>query len=238
MAHSARGARRASGAQLVYAQLRDRILSLELAPGTRLYEPELSAALEVSRTPLREALRLLLAEDLLDQLPTGGMVVRPMTAQDAAELYAVRAAIEELIATEAAERIDDAGVAHLAALLDRNERLVGIADEAMGAGADFHVAIAEIAENAWASRMLEQIEGHLSRYRRLTNETQQRRSEALAEHREILAALAERKPKVAGERAKAHVRAAREVAVAAIASQLSEPPAQGPGGHHRGSAAR
>ena len=66
-------ARRASGAHLVYAELRRRILDLELRPGQRLYEPELSATLQVSRTPLREALRLLLAEDLIDQLPTGGM---------------------------------------------------------------------------------------------------------------------------------------------------------------------
>ena len=71
--------RRASGGQLVYTELRRRILDLELEPGQRLYEPELAAELQVSRTPLREALRLLLAEDLLDQLPTGGMVVRPLS---------------------------------------------------------------------------------------------------------------------------------------------------------------
>ena len=73
--------RRASGGQLVYTELRRRILDLELQPGQRLYEPELAAELQVSRTPLREALRLLLAEDLLDQLPTGGMVVRPRTGE-------------------------------------------------------------------------------------------------------------------------------------------------------------
>lgn len=219
---SARGPRRASGAQLVYERLRERILSLDLAPGTRLYEPELSSSLAVSRTPLREALRLLLAEDLLEQLPTGGMVVRPITAEDAAELYAVRAAMEQLIATEAAGRIDDAGIARLDALLERNERLVGIADEAMGAGQDFHAAIAEIAGNGWASRVLEQVDGHLSRYRRLTNETQQRRSDALAEHRGILEALASGDAGLAGARANAHVLAARDVAVAAISDHLAD----------------
>ena len=94
--------RRASGGQLVYSELRRRILSLELEPGQRLYEPELAASLQVSRTPLREALRLLLAEDLIDQLPTGGMVVRPLTAGDIEELYSVRAALEGLMAAEAA----------------------------------------------------------------------------------------------------------------------------------------
>ena len=61
--------RRASGGQLVYTELRRQILDLELKPGQRLFEPELAARMQVSRTPLREALRLLLAEDLLDQLP-------------------------------------------------------------------------------------------------------------------------------------------------------------------------
>lgn len=101
--------RRASGGQLVYTELRRRILDLELQPGQRLYEPQLSAELQVSRTPLREALRLLLAEDLLDQLPTGGMVVRPLSATEIEELYSVRAVLEGLMTGEAAARLDPPG---------------------------------------------------------------------------------------------------------------------------------
>ena len=88
------GMQRASGAQLVYGELRERILDLSLEPGARLHEAELAAQLRVSRTPLREALRMLLAEDLVEQLPTGGMLVRRLDLQDMRELYAVRAALE------------------------------------------------------------------------------------------------------------------------------------------------
>ena len=109
--------RRASGGQLVYTELRRRILDLELRPGQRLYEPELSAELQVSRTPLREALRLLLAEDLLDQLPTGGMVVRALSATEIEELYSVRAVLEGLMAAEAAARLDAAGEERLRSLV-------------------------------------------------------------------------------------------------------------------------
>jgi len=212
--------RRASGGQLVYAELRRRILSLELEPGQRLYEPELATALQVSRTPLREALRLLLAEDLVDQLPTGGMVVRPLTASDIEELYGVRAALEGLMTGEAARRLTDDDAAALRRLLDRNERLVGNADDAMRAGHDLHLRIADIAGHGWASRLHAQVDGHMSRYRPFTNESQARRTAALQEHREIVAALTERDPEEARRRAESHVLAARDVALDAIGTRL------------------
>ncbi|KRF46749.1 GntR family transcriptional regulator [Terrabacter sp. Soil810] len=212
--------RRASGGQLVYAELRRRILSLELEPGQRLYEPELATALQVSRTPLREALRLLLAEDLVDQLPTGGMVVRPLTASDIEELYGVRAALEGLMTGEAARRLTDDDAAALRRLLDRNERLVGNADDAMRAGHDLHLRIADIAGHGWASRLHAQVDGHMSRYRPFTNESQARRTAALQEHREIVAALTERDPDEARRRAESHVLAARDVALDAIGTRL------------------
>lgn len=212
--------RRASGGQLVYAELRRRILSLELEPGQRLYEPELATALQVSRTPLREALRLLLAEDLVDQLPTGGMVVRPLTASDIEELYGVRAALEGLMTGEAARRLTDDDAAALRRLLDRNERLVGNADDAMRAGHDLHLRIADIAGHGWASRLHAQVDGHMSRYRPFTNESQARRTAALQEHGEIVAALTERDPDEARRRAESHVLAARDVALDAIGTRL------------------
>jgi DNA-binding GntR family transcriptional regulator len=212
--------RRASGGQLVYEELRRRILELELEPGTRLFEPQLAAALQVSRTPLREALRLLLAEDLLDQLPTGGMVVRPLSRRDVDELYGVRGGLEGVIAARAAERCDERAAVRLRALLDRNERLVGLAGDAMGAGHDLHVLIGEVADHAWATRLLDQIDGQLARYRRFTNQTQERREAALVEHTGLVEAVTAGDPSTARERAEAHVAHAREAALAALGTDL------------------
>jgi DNA-binding GntR family transcriptional regulator len=216
--------KRVSGGQLVYAELRRRILALELAPGQRLYEPELAATLQVSRTPLREALRLLFAEDLIDQLPTGGMVVRPLSAADIEELYGVRAVLEGLMTAEAARRLTDEDATSLADLVERNARLVDHAGDAMRAGHDFHLKIAEVARHAWARRLHEQVDGHMSRYRPFTNESQERRTAALAEHRAILEALVARDPEVARQRAESHVLAARDVALDAIAGRLEAGP--------------
>lgn len=215
--------RRASGGQLVYAELRRRILSLELQPGQRLYEPELAATLQVSRTPLREALRLLLAEDLIDQLPTGGMVVRPLAASDIEELYSVRAALEGLMTGEAARRLTDDDVAVLRGLVERNARMVGDAEDAMRAGHDLHLRIAEVAGHGWARRLHAQVDGHMSRYRPFTNESQDRRTAALAEHRAIVEALVARDADGARRLAESHVLAARDVALEAIGTRLAAP---------------
>jgi DNA-binding GntR family transcriptional regulator len=212
--------RRASGGHLVYTELRRRILDLELRPGQRLYEPELAGQLQVSRTPLREALRLLLAEDLLDQLPTGGMVVRALSADEIDELYTVRATLEGLLAAEAARRVDDADAHRLEALVDRNARLVELPTDAMDAGHDFHLAVADVADHVWASRLHAQVDGQMARYRAFTNHTQARRTAALAEHRAILEALVARDPERAEQLARAHVLAARDVALATIDEAL------------------
>ncbi|WP_454044699.1 GntR family transcriptional regulator, partial [Cellulosimicrobium sp. Marseille-Q8652] len=98
------GARRQSGARAVYDLLRTRIIDGTLAPGARLTEPVLSAQLGVSRTPVREALRLLQAEALVVELPTGGVRVAALDLADARRVYEVRARLEGLLARDACER--------------------------------------------------------------------------------------------------------------------------------------
>ena len=212
--------RRASGGQVVYAELKRRILSLDLPPGRRLFEPELSAQLRVSRTPLREALRLLLAEDLLEQLPTGGMVVRSLSAQEIDELYTVRASLEGLMAAEAAERMTDEAAEALTLLVARNQRLVEFADDAMNAGHDFHLKITEIAQHGWAARLHEQVDGQMARYRAFTNSSQTRRTTALLEHQQILESLIARDAPGARSLAEHHVLEARNAALTAIGERL------------------
>ena len=179
------GRTRTSGAHFVYLELKRRILDLELAPGERLYEPGLAASLEVSRTPLREAVRKLIAENLLEQQPTGGVVVPRLDARDIAELYDVRASLEGLMASEATKKATPDHLVQLQELLDRNKALVKFAEDAMNAGASIHAKIAEIADNSWAARLHEQVTNQMRRYKMSTNHTQARRDQALAEHVKI-----------------------------------------------------
>jgi DNA-binding GntR family transcriptional regulator len=205
-----------SGGEAVYAALRKRILSLELPPGARLKEVDLADQLQVSRTPLREAIKLLLAEDLLEQLPAGGVVVPILAIRDIEELYTCRAALEAIQAAEAARKAGAADLTELNAIVERNALLVGFADDAMELGHSLHARIGGIADNTWANRLHQQVDGHMSRYRTLTNSTQERREKALADHRAIVAAIAAREPDLAGRLARDHVLAAREQAIRVI----------------------
>jgi DNA-binding GntR family transcriptional regulator len=204
---------RVLGGQLVYDELKRQILDLELAPGTRLYEPELSEQLQVSRTPLREAIKLLLAEDLLEQLPTGGVVVRPLSTRDIEELYTVRAALEGIQAGSAARKASPADLRDLAEIVHRNALLVGFADDAMRVGHSLHQRIGAIADNTWVTRMHDQVDGHMSRYQRLTNYTQDRRDRALAEHRAIVDYITAHDETAAADAARQHVLSARDEAL-------------------------
>jgi DNA-binding GntR family transcriptional regulator len=207
---------RASGAHLVYVELKRRILELELEPGARLHEQALAADLQVSRTPLREAVRQLLAESLLEQLTTGGVVVPKLEAKEISELYEVRASLEGLMASQACKVATPSDITSLEALVERNAALVNLADDAMNAGKAIHARINEIADNSWAVRLHEQVSNQMQRYRVYTNRTQTRRELALAEHRRIVEAVAAGDPNHARDVAFDHVIGARNEALRAI----------------------
>ncbi|MEY4748451.1 MAG: hypothetical protein RIQ60_665 [Pseudomonadota bacterium] len=101
--------------QDVVQRLRQRIVEGELAPGAKLNERELSELLAVSRTPLREALRMLAAEGLVELLPNRGAVVAQMSRQDVADSFEVIAGLEAQAGELAAARITPAALAELRA---------------------------------------------------------------------------------------------------------------------------
>lgn len=102
--------------QEVAVRLRQRIVEGHLAPGAKLNERELSELLNVSRTPLREALKMLAAEGLVELLPNRGAVVAQMSAQDVADTFEVIAGLEGQSGELAAQRITEAELAEIRAL--------------------------------------------------------------------------------------------------------------------------
>lgn len=102
--------------QEVAVRLRQRIVEGQLAPGAKLNERELAELLNVSRTPLREAIRMLAAEGLVELLPNRGAVVAQMSAQDVADTFEVIAGLEGQSGELAAQRITEAELAEIRAL--------------------------------------------------------------------------------------------------------------------------
>ena len=130
-------------------RLRDEIIDGVREPGSRLVEREIAEQLGVSRIPVRDALRMLVAEGLITPRPRSWAVVREFTPSDIADLREVRAAFEALTFRLAAERRSAGGLERLHRVLQAewNAARAGDPVRARRAAADFHEAVAELAAN-------------------------------------------------------------------------------------------
>ena len=147
----------------VYARLRHQLLLGAFPPGAPLREVELADTFAVSRTPVREAVRRLLQEGLLEAAPVRGVRVRIPDVRQAADTYAVREELEGLAARLAAERSTTAERTSLTALLTQLEATV-VEDEATQVEADlaFHRRIAELAHADALASALDAVAGHVT----------------------------------------------------------------------------
>jgi DNA-binding GntR family transcriptional regulator len=116
-------------AERAYNELRDRIVTLRLPPGAVLREDALMRELAIGRTPLREAVKRLVLENLVAVQPRRGTFVSPVETADIVHITEVRAELEGYAAELAALRMDDATHRRAAALRDEIEELTGIDDQ-------------------------------------------------------------------------------------------------------------
>ncbi|MDR7161958.1 DNA-binding GntR family transcriptional regulator [Arthrobacter sp. BE255] len=210
---------RVSAAQVVYERLWEKITTLRLAPGERLNEASLVAELGVSRTPMREAVRRLMSEDLLNQLPTGAVIVRPLDVDHLKQVYRTRSGLEQVIVRQACENITDEQIRQLEVVLEANRHHVRFPDTTLKLGADFHNLIADVAGNEVCRRLLNQLRGHTIRYRTLSNEMPGRLDNVFEEHEELIQALEARDADLAASIMDRHVMAAFESARKAVSQR-------------------
>ena len=174
----------------VTGALRQRIVSGELAPGTRVVERQVAEQLGVSRVPVREALRALEREGFLEERATRGMVVRRLDPEDVAMLFAVRESLEVVLSHRLVDVLDDDGLATLDDLVaeaDGHARAGRHAD-AVGANAAFHAALVDLAHSRVLSSIIEPVAGRMAWL--LNQHTEP--GAMVAEHRAIVAALRSR----------------------------------------------
>ncbi|MFC9456744.1 GntR family transcriptional regulator [Streptomyces sp. NPDC056637] len=174
----------------VTRQLRDDILDGVRKPGSKLVERELAAQIGVSRVPVRDALRVLVAEGLVTPRPRTWAVVREFTPTDIADLNEVREALEVMTFRLAAQRGDRAGLGRLRSNVDEElaAARAGDAVRARRAAADFHETVTSMAAN----ELLSELEGTLrSRMRWLLGRHDDLLAMAL-EHEGLYAAVADR----------------------------------------------
>ena len=175
----------------VAAQLRERIFSGELAPGDFLDEVALSAQLKISRTPLREALKVLTAEGLVRHEPRRGCFVNQVTAKDLDEIFPVIALLEGRCAHEAALHASDADLQALQALHDKLGRHAKARriNEYYAVNFEIHEAIIALADNRWLAQVIGDLRKIVKLARLQQLHAPGRLDQSLAEHMAVFAAL-------------------------------------------------
>ncbi|HVQ95662.1 MAG TPA: GntR family transcriptional regulator [Mycobacteriales bacterium] len=164
--------------------LREAILDGALAPGAWLREAEVARELKVSRTPVRDAFRILAAEGLVNINANQGAVVSPMTSDDVLELYAVRESLEGLAARLAARRAPRTCLEAFAGLIPKmkeaGEKLAS--RELSRLNFEFHAVVRDAAGNRYLERSLRQVQNAARRFPDPTLDLPGRIEESIAEH--------------------------------------------------------
>ena len=206
--------------QEVAERLRQRIFSHELPPGTWVDEQALAADYGISRTPLREALKVLASEGLVTLKPRRGCYVTEISERDLDEIFTVMALLEGQCAADTARKANDADLAHLNSIHEELERAAS-ANDIEGffeANQAFHQEVQLIADNRWLTQAITDLRKviKLSRHHSLFSEG--RLQQSLAEHRSILEALGRRDIAGTEQAMREHISSGRK-ALAKIAAR-------------------
>lgn len=175
----------------VAERLRARIFAHELAPGAWVDEQALADEFGISRTPMREALKVLAAEGLVTLKPRRGCYVMEMSERDLDEIFPILALLEGRVAEEATRRLASADFLRLEQIHADLERHAAAndADRFFEANQAFHGALQALAGNRWLSQLIDDTRKFLKLTRRDSLRLEGRLKQSLAEHREIMAAL-------------------------------------------------
>lgn len=208
---------RSSTRDRVYAVIRKRIMTGELPPGSRLVASQIAASVKASRTPVREAFLRLVTEGLADETPSG-LVVKELTEEEIADLYEVRVPLEATAARLAAMHRSSLHLTQIEAL---HERFAAAAREphpdleALAAlNLELHRAICYATRNQLLLEFMSRIYDALGRFRRTTFQYPGRLLEVVAEHEDLVRAIAARDAERAEEIAGDHMARAMKVRLA------------------------
>ncbi len=192
--------------------LRQRIFSRELEPGSWIDELKIAEEYGISRTPLREALKVLAAEGLVTMKVRRGAYVTEVSEKDLADVYHLLALLESDAAGVVAERATDDELVSLQTLHHELEAAVGERDRFFALNEQFHMRVLELARNRWREQMVADLRKVMKLNRHNSLFKSGRLEESLAEHRAIVAALTQRNAALTVQRMREHFQNGLEAA--------------------------
>jgi DNA-binding GntR family transcriptional regulator len=219
------GNRRLSTKDFVYFEIKKRIIESVLQPGQPINEENLASELQISRTPVREALQRLEIEELIIRQPNGRLKVAPISTQEVKEIFHIRGLLEGLLIREAtikatAEDIQKLGsiTQHIVEAAENDKR-----EDVVKFGSEFHTTVYHLSGNKTAVKMLVQLNDHISRYRRIApTESNTRGKKAALEHKEIFAAIEQKDFEKAELLMRNHINNSLAAAIESIESHIEK----------------
>jgi DNA-binding GntR family transcriptional regulator len=184
--------------------LRQRIFARELEPGSWIDELRIAEALGISRTPLREALKVLAAEGLVTMKVRRGAYVTEVSEKDLRDVYHLLALLESDAARVVAQSASNEQMAQIEALHQNLEAAVDNRDHFFEINETFHMLLLELADNRWRNQMVADLRKVMKLNRHSSLFKEGRIEQSLAEHRAIVQALTQRQPELAAKRMSAH----------------------------------
>ena len=181
------------------SSLRESIIRRELPPGQKLTEPELSARLGISRTPIREAFRQLESEGFLTVIPRRGAVVSTITAREIEEFYELKSLLEGYAARMAVEKITDADIEKLKKInrelekLAQNEQV----EDYFKKNNEFHSCFLELCGNSKLVEIRNSMVDRFLGFRMATLSLPGRLTESVKQHKKIIKAFERRDGRLA-----------------------------------------
>lgn len=207
--------------EAAYCTLRDAIQDGVLKPGQRIREIDISDWLKVSRTPVREALRHLQSEGMIEP-KAGGLAVVSLDLRAIAELYDIRESLEGTAAALAARHADPTEIALLQSMIEAHRQWPSDARAQAHHNKSFHEQLYRAAHNRFLLKSLQGLRDSMVLLGPTTLALPARADAAWAEHAEIVAAIAAQEPVRAEAAAHSHIRAGYKERVRAMAESMRE----------------
>jgi DNA-binding GntR family transcriptional regulator len=192
--------------------LRQRIFSRELEPGSWIDEVKIAEAYGISRTPLREALKVLAAEGLVTMKVRRGAYVTEVNEKDLSDVYHLLALLESDAAGVVAQRASDAELQALAELHQSLEKSQDDREAFFRLNEQFHQRLLQLADNRWREQMVADLRKVMKLHRHQSLLKSGRISESLHEHRQLLQALQARDAQASAQRMREHFLSGLEAA--------------------------
>lgn len=206
---AAQPAGRGSQGGLAYQKLRDALRNGVLKPGDRIIEASIAQQLDISRTPVRDAIRRLESEGLLEHEARAGLIVTKLDRRAVGELYEMREVLEGTAARLFTRHASDVEVQHLMELVKNEQQLQGKPEELANHNHEFHVQIHRGAHNRFLEKALQAVNSSLWLLGQSQMFLPHRAKAARGEHAELARAIQKRDADLAESLSRKHVRAAQ-----------------------------